>query len=244
MMGYEGVCPLCGISATFASDDRPPQNSYPCPSCDAPARYQAQAQILVEMYTQGASSISGMVDEDRFSSLSIYEPGTRGPFRRHLRRLPDYVMSAFGDDAAEGVRSEDLMALSFPDASFDLVITSDVFEHVRHPFVGFSEVHRILRPNGAHVFTVPGRLPLRPVTVPRVDVSGSEDVHLLEPVHHNGQHLVYNDFGSDLVEQLETVGFETEVVPLDVPDALAATVVAYRSVRTPARTSVRPSFGP
>src|SRR5262249_25600166 len=37
----------------------------------------------------------------------------------------------------------------------DLVVTSDVFEHVLDPARGFSKIARTLRPGGAHVFTVP-----------------------------------------------------------------------------------------
>ena len=39
---------------------------------------------------------------------------------------------------------------TFADASFDLVITSDVFEHVLDPSRGFSEIARTLRPSGVH----------------------------------------------------------------------------------------------
>ena len=118
--------------------------------------------------------------------LDIYEPGSLGPFRKYLRRLPNYVESQYSPDIAGGsvrdrVRYEDLMHLSFPDASLDLVITSDVFEHVRKPHVAFAELHRVLRPGGAHVFTVPLRHPMPAHTVPRVDTSGDEDIHLLEP---------------------------------------------------------------
>jgi hypothetical protein len=36
--------------------------------------------------------------------------------------------------------SEDLEALTFPDESFDLVITQDVFEHVLRPAKAFAEI--------------------------------------------------------------------------------------------------------
>jgi len=55
----------------------------------------------------------------------------------------------------DGYRSENLEQQTFPDASFDMVITQDVFEHVLDPARGFAEVARTLKPGGAHVFTVP-----------------------------------------------------------------------------------------
>jgi ubiquinone/menaquinone biosynthesis C-methylase UbiE len=52
-------------------------------------------------------------------------------------------------------RSEDLRALTFPDQSFDLFITSDVFEHVFEPEKGFGDIARVLKPGGMHIFTMP-----------------------------------------------------------------------------------------
>ena len=54
-----------------------------------------------------------------------------------------------------GIAHEDLMELSFADASIDQVLSSDVLEHVPDPYRAHAEVHRVLRPNGHHVFTVP-----------------------------------------------------------------------------------------
>ena len=67
-------------------------------------------------------------------------------------------------------------------------------------------------------------------TVPRVDVSGDEDVFLLEPEYH-GKSFVYNDFGADILDLLDEIGFETEPVwqPSDHP-ALNR-LVAFRSVK-------------
>jgi SAM-dependent methyltransferase len=65
--------------------------------------------------------------------------------------FPDVPPGGFKD----GIRCENLEEQTFADASFDLVVTSDVFEHVLDPARGFSEIARTLRPGGAHVFTVP-----------------------------------------------------------------------------------------
>jgi SAM-dependent methyltransferase len=173
--------------------------------------------VVVRAFARhGAQSLVELVDESEFRRLRIFEPGTLGPFRRYLRDLDGYVQSSYAptDRRARwrGVRSEDLMDLSFDSETFDLVITSDIFEHVRRPDVGFAEVFRVLKPGGVHVFTIPGRWPLPPHTVARVDVSGDDDVLLLPAVHHNREHLVYNDFGLDLLELLDDVGFVTEAI--------------------------------
>lgn len=55
----------------------------------------------------------------------------------------------------DGTRHEDLQATSFADSSFDIVITSEVLEHVPDAGRAEREIVRILRPGGAYCFTVP-----------------------------------------------------------------------------------------
>lgn len=45
-------------------------------------------------------------------------------------------------------QTENAEALSFPDASFDLVYSWGVLHHTEHPGRAFAEVHRVLRPGG------------------------------------------------------------------------------------------------
>lgn len=45
--------------------------------------------------------------------------------------------------------------LPFPDASFDLVLSTEAFHYVSDPAAGVAEIHRILRPGGTALITVP-----------------------------------------------------------------------------------------
>ena len=47
--------------------------------------------------------------------------------------------------------------LPFPDATFDLVTSNMVFEHLDNPVVQLQEVHRVLRPGGRLVFHTPNK---------------------------------------------------------------------------------------
>lgn len=51
---------------------------------------------------------------------------------------------------------EDIQALSFEDGSFDLVLCNHVIEHVPDDHKAIGEIHRILRPGGMAIFTIPG----------------------------------------------------------------------------------------
>src|SRR5690606_35005603 len=89
------------------------------------------------------------------------------------------------------------------DASFDLVITSDVFEHLPEPERAFAEVARTLRPGGAHVFTVP--LFDRDETLVRAVREGAAIRHLEPPDYHGNPidpagSLVFREWGRDLAD--------------------------------------------
>jgi SAM-dependent methyltransferase len=53
------------------------------------------------------------------------------------------------------VRSGDVRALPLPDQSVDLVIATDVVEHVDDDQAAVAEIYRVLRPGGIVLFTVP-----------------------------------------------------------------------------------------
>lgn len=51
----------------------------------------------------------------------------------------------------------DVQHLPFPDESFDVVLSTEVIEHVRAPAVAVRELGRVLRPGGTLVVTTPNR---------------------------------------------------------------------------------------
>jgi SAM-dependent methyltransferase len=216
-----GRCSVCGHTGEYARRDAPLREHHACSGCGASLRYRLQASAISTTYGRPDGTLTELVAEPSFGDIAIYEPGIVGPFRALLRELPGYVNSYYWPDVApgekrDGVRCEDVRDLTFSDDSFDLVITSDIFEHVRGPMPAFAEIFRVLRPGAYHIFTVPLRWPLPSTTESRVDFSGSEDVFLAPPVYHgsptdpNGS-LVYTDFGMDLPEELRRIGFETVV---------------------------------
>lgn len=53
----------------------------------------------------------------------------------------------------------DALRLPFPDATFDRIICSEVFEHIGDDTDAMTELHRVLRPGGVLAATVPAWLP-------------------------------------------------------------------------------------
>jgi SAM-dependent methyltransferase len=217
-----GRCRVCGRWGLFRRQRSSIREGYKCSRCSASFRYRHQASVIVAKYaTKRSKSFGELAREPNFLKLSIYEPGIIGPFRRYLKAHPNYTNSYLWEgvelgESHKGVRCENLESLTFANDTFDLVISSDIFEHVRKPYLAFAEVHRVLKPGGRHIFTVPLSWPLKQRTVPRVDTTEDEDVFLLPEIYHGSPtdpkgSLVYTDFGLDIVEDLENIGFRTEV---------------------------------
>jgi SAM-dependent methyltransferase len=138
-------------------------------------------------------------------------PVPRGASVKLKRECKDYLETQFTPSLALGVnsgtfRNEDLEHQTFPDGSFDLVITQDVFEHLFNPEQAIKEIARTLRPGGAHICTVPIVRKNKP-TVRRATLEMGIITHHLEPEYHgnpidqNGS-LVTVDWGYDITEHM------------------------------------------
>ena len=215
---YIERCTVCGHIGELHRHGKSIRETYRCANCDASLRYREQAGLILKHFSrQNSGCIAELAGERRFRRLRIYEPGLIGPFRKILRELPGYRASYFWDSVEpgafrDGVQCQDLMRLTFNDNTFDLVLSSDIFEHVRKPFMGFKEIDRVLKPGGFHIFSIPMEHPMPDKTMYRVDTSGHEDVPLLPERYHGapigGRSLVYTDFGADMAEMLEPEGIE------------------------------------
>ncbi len=212
-----GKCTVCGRMTLFFCLDRDSyRNSMICLLCRSASRNRHVAKVIAGIAGKGASS---MADIPGRGDITIYNTATDDCFSRVLLGYEGYFSSCFRDDLAQGAdiaprtSCQNIEALTYAENSFDIVITEDIFEHVRRPDKGFREIFRVLRPGGYHVFTIPFLFD-RPTLV-RVDTSGPEDLHILPPEYHGdplrGRIIAYRTFGIDLFAELEEIGFKTMV---------------------------------
>jgi hypothetical protein len=116
--------------------------------------------------------------------------------------------------SVRGIRNEDLGALTWPNASFNFVLSLDVLEHVPNIAACFAEIFRCLKPGGRLLFTAPFVLGYeRTLTRATLDSQGGI-VHREEPEYHGGNladpgkgTLCFRHFGWDVTEELQKVGF-------------------------------------
>lgn len=186
-----------------------------CPWCRSSLRSGQLAAAIVREANRLAGTrarhLRGLFDDPRARALAIAEINSAGQLHRHLARCPGLRYSEYGS-RVPGVPSEDLTGLSYADATFDLVVTSDTLEHVPDADAALREILRVLRPGGAHVFSAPvvWDRPSRR----RAELRDGRLVHLLPPSHHGdgaSDMLVFHEFGADFPERCRAAGFEVEL---------------------------------
>ncbi|NJM21938.1 MAG: class I SAM-dependent methyltransferase [Richelia sp. SL_2_1] len=221
-LGYHqlGKCNICGSSTIFICIDvNTVRNNMYCPICKSSSRKRHVAKLLIDKLNPKISSLAEVSSNQQLNNLSIYNADVNDAFDKILHNLKSYCCSSYipdvqpGTEIQEKVFCQDIENLTFADENFDIVITEDVFEHIRNYKKAFQEVYRVLKKGGYHIFTVPCFFD-KPTLV-RVDTSGKEDIHLLPPEYHGdkirGKILAYRTFGIDIFELLEKMGFQTTV---------------------------------
>lgn len=220
-------CPVCGrlsLARRFTDNLRESGN---CVGCRATNRQRQLAWVILQWLLPGPIKTSGL---SAVSALpgKIFNTEAAGPIHRALAGAPGYVCSEYVGGAyepgqeVEGTRHEDLQALSFPSESLSIVVSSDVLEHVPHPYQAHREIFRVLGAGGAHIFTVPF-LDSEELDQERSRVTAEGDVvHLLEPQYHTdplrqGGALVYTLFGLEMMVRLGEIGFRAKVYNVRSP---------------------------
>jgi SAM-dependent methyltransferase len=157
----------------------------------------------------------------------VYELSARGALCRHLRRtFARVTVSELFDGVPpgqfrDGVQCQDVQRLTYPAASFDLVTSTEVFEHVPDDRRAFAEVRRVLRPGGCLVFTVP--LMEAGPTLERARLENGAVVHLVAPEYHGdrlrgrGGVLAFRTYGPDILDRLGAAGFEARLERIEDP---------------------------
>jgi SAM-dependent methyltransferase len=210
-----GSCPVCGSPTVFVQLDANVREGLQCLRCRASSRHRHVAYLLAELL--GVKKLRAA--RRRGLERDVYIAEDAGPTPDALVGAPRVTLSGFhpgvepGAPLSRGATCQNLERLTYDDASFDVVVTEDVLEHVRRPQQAFDETRRVLRPDGVHLFTVP-YTPDRKTLI-RVDTTGEGDVLLMAPEWHGdairGRILAYRTFGYDLLDDLTERGWDTTV---------------------------------
>lgn len=191
-----------------------------CSRCGSNLRSRHLAEILIaslnETHGTRAESLSELCGEPSLQSLAVAEINSAGSLHPFLQKLAHISYSEYGSKMPD-IPSEDLTRLSYADAAFDLVITSETLEHVPDIDLALSEIRRVLKPDGRHIFTIPIVWD-QPVTRQRASIEAGELVHHLPPSYHGAPNegkndfLVFYEYGLDFVKRCEGAGFSVETI--------------------------------
>ena len=178
LLEVDGLCTTCDQVTQFRSEYDWLRDHFKCGKCGSIPR--ERALMLV---------IERCMPDWRERRIHESSPGGRGASVK-LARAPGYGASHYfpamplGAVAPGGIANENLERLSFPDETFDLVVTQDVMEHVFEPDHAFAEIGRVLKRGGMHVFTTPLVNKHQPSERrARLLADGSIE-HLAEPEYH------------------------------------------------------------
>lgn len=140
-------CPACACEDPPGPVERGnARESMKCPRCGATCRHRAVAAAVTAVEgTRGCL-------RERLTGRRVWELGA-SPLSRFLDGSGLYVRSELRP--APGAVVQDLEATTWPDNRFDLVVCSDVLEHVRLHIRAIMEIARVLAPGGVAVLTVP-----------------------------------------------------------------------------------------
>jgi SAM-dependent methyltransferase len=194
-----GFCPICETEVEFTSRYLWYRDHLTCSVCGSIPRERALALLLSRRLPN-------------WRQLAIHEssPGSRGISPKMAQECKGYQASQFfpGTPLGEiikGYRNENLEHQTFPDHSFDLVVTLDVMEHVNQPDLVFRDVARTLKPGGVYLFTVPTYKENVVSERRALYLPDGTPQHLAEPEYHGNPvsdegALVTFHYGYDLAE--------------------------------------------
>ncbi len=191
-IGNDRECPFCGWTGfLFAPrrDRRKPSVDAFCPKCHSAERHRLAYMALKDRFREVKSTL-------HFAPEKHMVPW--------LKSISETYRSC--DLEAVAMEIQDITKLTYPDASFDLIMCSNVLEHVPDDGAALSELYRVLVPEGNCVLAVP---------LWRTRDT-YEDVSITSPEHrktHFGQIDHVRLYGlEDFAKRIANAGFKLEVV--------------------------------
>ena len=159
------------------------------------------------------------IEMEPFPDQAIYIAEQLTPIYSYFKqKFPATIGSEFlgekvplGKEDTRGIRNEDLCALTFEDATFDSLVSLDVFEHIPDYMKAFKECARVLKPGGRMMWSVPFISVFEENLIRSKIVDGKiEHIHPPEyhgdPLSDDGV-LCFQHFGWQMLRQIEEAGF-------------------------------------
>lgn len=222
--GDSVACNVCGWKGSRFTDD----NWHPgtvCPNCGSQVRHRLLAAIL-----DGLTNIPGISGATLLRGREILHFAPERQLRDRIKSAARRHVTADYDRGDCDLRLDMSSMPSIADATFDVVIASDVLEHVPDDLAAMREIKRILRPGGVAILTVPQKDP--PSTT-------DEDPAVIDPPERErrfGQKDHVRMFGDDFSIRLGHAGFRVTTISAENFDS----ITSCRHILTPPISNPHP----
>ena len=183
-----------------------------CRCCGSSRRAERLAIVLTDEISRASgirsTSLAAAVKTCP-TNYRVAEINAAGALHQFLTRIPGLSYSEYGSFDVT-TPSESLADLSYGDSEFDLVVTSETLEHIPDVDLALKEILRVLKPGGAHIFTVP--ILLDRMTRQRASVQNGVLIEHLPPSYHGSyaerhdDQIVFHEFGRDFPERVRAAG--------------------------------------
>lgn len=182
-------CNLCHYRGRFWSFGSPPRRHSRCPGCTALERHRLYGLLLARNpdMIRGKTILHFAPEAPLTTLFTSYKP-------------LEYITADMESGMAD--HREDMTALTFKDAQFDLAIANHVLEHIPDDAKAFAEIHRVLKPGGIFLVTIP---------IDKTRTTTYENTTITTPkdrIKHFGQYDHVRVYGRDFMSRFEKAGFE------------------------------------
>lgn len=187
------------------------QQGLHCIDCKSNLRSMVLAKAIMRCFGY-TGFFKDFVKQKKIQNLQILEINEAGSLTKFLVEIPSHTLKVYPEI--------DMMNMKIANMTFDLVVHSDVLEHIKHPIRGLSECRRILKPGGYCAFTIP-------MVVDRLTISREG----MPASYHGSQEnqpdfVVHTEYGCDAWKHVIQAGFtECRLFSVDYPSAQALVAV-------------------
>ncbi len=139
-------CPVCDSTfRRFAAFGHPPRPEAQCPRCGSLERHRLMWLFLIRNTPVGTAS------------LRVLHVAPEPAVSHRLRALPNLDYLTADLDPTKADVKMDIASIQFPDGHFDVILCSNVLEHVPDAGQAMRELRRVLAPSGFALLDVPIR---------------------------------------------------------------------------------------
>tara|TARA_B100000315_G_C14484507_1_gene544537 strand:+ start:348 stop:1136 length:789 start_codon:yes stop_codon:yes gene_type:complete len=158
-------CPICGFFGIFLvySTETGHRKYAQCPQCMALERHRLQ-YCVIKKILQGRNT-------EEMRILHFAPEKCLGNIFKNM--FKDYLTADLKRSDVD--KKEDLTKLSFSDESFDIIFASCVMPYIKNDNLAFSEIRRVLKPEGFAILFVP--------------IIGDKTIEYPQPNPHEDNHI-------------------------------------------------------